>query len=212
MINQAPRRIRRLVLATPQAVLPALLGLSAAFPVALAPLNAQEVSARVEVTDTGERLLIHELVLPAPRAEVWAAFTTAEGFMGWAAPFAVVDLRVGGQIESSYDPAAQAGDAGNIVNRILAFVPGRMLALQAEAAPPGFPHPEILPDLSSVAHFSDEEGGGTRVIMYGVGYEDTPEHLAVLELFREANAWTLRALFALLTDGPVDWAAVLGGG
>lgn len=114
MINPARLSVRG---SGPTALRPILLALASG---AVAPVAAQEVSARVEVTESGERLLIHEVVVPATLAQLWAAFTTAEGFMGWAAPFAVVDLRIGGSIESSYNAAARPGDAGNIINRMKA--------------------------------------------------------------------------------------------
>lgn len=152
MINQVGLSVRR---SDPTAMRPILLALALS---AVAPVAAQEVSARVEDTESGERLLIHEVVVPATGAQLWAAFPTAEGFMGWAAPFAV-DLRIGGSAEPSCNP-----------------------------------------------------DGGTRVVMYGVGVHDTPEHRAVLDLFRADDVWTLRSLFSFLTDGPIDWVSALGGG
>ena len=46
---------------------------------------------------TGERLLVEDILIEAPLAEVWSAYTTEEGYTKWAAPKARIDLRVGGR-------------------------------------------------------------------------------------------------------------------
>src|ERR1700744_840746 len=67
-------------------------------------------------------------VVPAPPAEVFRVFTTAEGWKRLGVPFAVVDFRLGGVIETNYEATAHVGQADNIKNQIAAFIPGRMLA------------------------------------------------------------------------------------
>ena len=37
---------------------------------------------------TGDRTMQLSVVVPASRAEVWAAFTTSEGYRSWATPLA----------------------------------------------------------------------------------------------------------------------------
>ncbi|HSH44358.1 MAG TPA: SRPBCC domain-containing protein [Longimicrobiales bacterium] len=161
-------------------------------------------------THDGATVLVQQIHIPASRPEVWQAFTTDAGVMSWAAPFAAVDFRLGGAWESSYDPGASAGDPDNIRSRFISYVPLRMISMQAEDAPPDFPHPEILPDLFSVFEFEDAGPGRTRVTLYGVGYQDSPEHQEVLEMFRQANTWSLRMLHRRFTEGPVDWAQMGG--
>ena len=51
-------------------------------------------------------------------------------------PVAHADLRVGGIMESSYDPKARVGDPGNIRSRYLSYVPGRMVSFQVVSATP----------------------------------------------------------------------------
>jgi uncharacterized protein YndB with AHSA1/START domain len=171
------------------------------------PAGAQEVASRTYRAADSSTVLVHELAVPASVAAVWQAFTTSEGLMTWAVPFASVDFRVGGVWESSYDAGAKPGADENIRTRYLSFVPGRMIAMQAVGAPPGFPHPEVLPDLFSVVEFEPVGADTTLVRMYGVGYRDTPEHTAVRRMFRDANAWTLRMLHRRFTVGPTDWSS-----
>lgn len=173
----------------------------------LAPaMAAQDVAVEVRPEANGTSTLVHALEVAAPLDTVWAAFATSEGLMSWAVPFAAFRLEAGAESETSYDPAAKVGDAANIRTRVLAFVPRRMLAMKATAAPPGFPHPEVLPDLFSVVELDSVAPDRTRIVMYGVGYRDTPAHRAVLEMFREANRWSLAMLVKRFTDGPTDWS------
>jgi uncharacterized protein YndB with AHSA1/START domain len=178
-----------------------------------ATILAADVPAAVVVSETGlpdgSRVLSHQVEIDADPAAVWDAFTTAEGWMSWAVPFAHVELRVGGLIETSYDPSAQRGDAGNIHNRILSFLPPRMLSIQAVQAPPGFPHADKLPDLHSVIEIEPAANGRTRVTISGVGYGSGPEYDALMDHFRRGNAWSLDRLRERFVTGPADWAALL---
>jgi uncharacterized protein YndB with AHSA1/START domain len=70
---------------------------------------------------------------------VWEAFSTLEGWKSWGVAFAEMDIRPGGTIESSYMPDAEAGDPNNIVHRILAMIPNRLMVMRIEQAPAGGP-------------------------------------------------------------------------
>ena len=61
-------------------------------------------------------------------------------------PFASVDFRLGGTVETNYAATAHVGQADNIKNQVVAFIPGRMLALRNVQAPPSFPYPEEFAD------------------------------------------------------------------
>jgi uncharacterized protein YndB with AHSA1/START domain len=172
--------------------------------------RANDVSIEVATQSDGSLILTHEVLVPAPPAAVWAAVVTAEGFASWAAPFAHVDFRIGGAIESSYRLDAALGDEGNIRNRIVAYLPERLLVLHAVAAPPGFPAPEVLPHLASVFEFEAAGEHATRLRVHGVGYRDEPAHAQVMALFRAGNQWSLQQLVKRFRDGPADWPALLG--
>ena len=59
------------------------------------------------------------IIVPATPREVWTALTAAEGWKTWAVPVAYADFRLGGIIETSYQPGAAQGDHANIKNKIL---------------------------------------------------------------------------------------------
>src|SRR5437016_1945163 len=82
---------------------------------------------------TPVKALIFEVVIPAPRAEVWRAFATSDGLSTWLTPGAVVDLRKGGEWTAHY-PGGKTG-GGTIVS----FVPEQEITIAA-MAPEQFPH------------------------------------------------------------------------
>lgn len=51
---------------------------------------------------TADKVLIIEVVVPAPIGEVWKAFTTSAGLSTWLTPNAVVDLREGWGVDCSF--------------------------------------------------------------------------------------------------------------
>ena len=101
--------------------------------------EAEPAVAKVvtEITNTegGDRLLIQRMQFDAPVAEVYAAYTTADGWMAWAVPQAKIDLRVGGEILTRYDTTGELGAAGTIRLHVLGHAPNELLILQAEPAP-----------------------------------------------------------------------------
>ncbi|MDX1622843.1 MAG: SRPBCC domain-containing protein [Gemmatimonadota bacterium] len=167
--------------------------------------RSQNVVDTSYVTDDG-RVQQLQIVVSAPIDSVWSALTTTEGIRSWAVPVAEVDFRIGGTWESSYDPEARIGNAHNIVNRYLAYVPERMIAIQAVEAPPGFPHPEVLSEIVHVIELENLGHGRVRVTESGVGYREGPTHDAVYALFEKGNAWILKQLHRRFADGPVDWS------
>lgn len=172
------------------------------------PGNAQsDVTIRViEEPVGGDRRLVHEVEVQAEADAVWQAISTAEGWKQWAVPVAWVDLRLGGDIESSYDPAARSGDPANIRNHILAFVPGKMLAFRTVQAPPGFPHREALADIWNVLEIESVTPGRVRIRLTALGYARTPGHDVLFNFFRDGNAVSLKQLGDMLEGKPVDWA------
>ena len=85
-----------------------------------------------------ERTISKEVVVKAPAAEVWKAWTTKEGLQSFFAPEAVVEPRPGGPFEIHFNPYAPAGSKGAEGTRILAVQENRMISFTWDA-PPYFP-------------------------------------------------------------------------
>ena len=138
--------------------------------------------------------LIHDAIVAAPAADVWAAFTTGEGLRSWMAPHAEIDLRLGGLMRANYDATASLADAGTISNRIIAFEPGRMLALQVADPPRGFPFPTAIQQMWTVLYFEPLDGRRTRVRSVALGFDPGEESQQMRAFFQQGNATTLAQL------------------
>jgi hypothetical protein len=157
------------------------------------PADGEVVDSSYVAPD-GARVLQQSIVIPTTLDNAWKLFTTSDGWKTLGVGFAQVDFRLGGEIETSYDARAKAGDAGNIKSRVLAYLPLRMFAIQATQAPPGFPEPQLLPHLFSVFQFDELDEQRVRVTVSGVGYRKEPAYDRLYKFFEMGNAWTLRRL------------------
>lgn len=164
------------------------------------------IRSRTE-TVAGERVLVHEAVVPAPVEQVWRAFATSEGLRAWAAPVAEVEVRTGGKFHSNYNPDAKVGDPGSIYNTVLAYVPLRMFAFKiglTEIFPAG---PRQAGTLFAVAEFEPAGEKTTRVRLTMAGFGAGEEWDKVLAFFDRGNTYSLASLRQSFISGPVDWKA-----
>jgi uncharacterized protein YndB with AHSA1/START domain len=139
----------------------------------------------------GDRVIRLSADVAAPREEIWRLLTTAEGWKSFASAFAEVDLKVGGIIETSYNPKAQAGDPDNIKNEIVAYIPGRMLAIRCVQAPRNFKHQQEFYATATVFELVPGEQQTTRVVVTAVGYRPGAAYDDLFRAFRWGNAFTL---------------------
>ncbi|MDY7094838.1 MAG: SRPBCC domain-containing protein [Acidobacteriota bacterium] len=162
---------------------------------AVGAAEGEGVRSEVLKTDAGELILLQELVVEAPVARVWEAYTTGAGWQAWAAPVAEVDLRIGGEIRTHYAAEGKIGDPGTNVVHIVNYVPEQILTLQAELSERW---PEVMKEdagnLMNVIVFDAEGEARTRIRSYGVGYRDLPAYDKLMEFFIPANEGLLRKL------------------
>ena len=151
------------------------------------------VSNTSYVDAAGERALQLAMDIPASPHDVFEAFATSEGFKRWAVAVARVDLRTGGEIESSYDPKAAIGDPNNIKNQIVTFIPDRLLVIRNVQAPAGFPGKDAFQKTVTVIEF-EPIPIGTRVRLTNTGYGTGSEADTVYKHFEWGNAYTLAEL------------------
>lgn len=179
-----------------------LMACACALVLAASAANAQQsggwkdfpgVSNTSYVDAAGQKALQLSMDIPAPPKAVFEAFATTEGFKSWAVPMAKIDLRTGGEIESSYDPKAKLGDPGNIKNQIVTFIPDQLLVIRNIQAPENFAGKGEFQKTVTVIEFTPIEGG-TRVRLTNTGYGDTAEAKTVYGHFEWGNAYTLAEL------------------
>lgn len=156
------------------------------------PVGVTEASSP---TSDGERVLHLTADVPGDVARVWAAFATEDGFRAWAVPLARIDLRVGGEIESSYDPRVPLGSGRTIRNQIVALVPERLLVLRNVQAPPDAPFDAAtFQQVQTAVVFEPLDAARTRVSVVAGGFRAGPEWDRVYRFFRAGNAYTLAEL------------------
>ena len=185
--------------------------LAAALALAAGSAEAQATGAATAVENTsfvepdGDRVMQLSTTVPAPPAQVWEAFTTAQGWKRLGVRMASVDFRVGGAIETSYRAEARPGDPGNIRNEIVGYVPERLLVIRNVQAPPGFAFAEEFSRTATVIELEPGAGGGTRVRLSGVGFRPGAAYDDLYGKFTAGNAYTLdllRRSFAAPTASP----------
>ena len=146
------------------------------------------IKSQILKTDSNERVLVQEVLVEAPIADVWQAYTTSAGWMAWASPLAEVDLRAGGTIRTHYGPDAKIGDPGTNTLHIVNYVPERVLTLRAELSERW---PAVMKEdagnLMNVIVFDAQGESLTRLQSYGVGYRDLPEYDDLMKFFISAN-------------------------
>ena len=137
---------------------------------------------------------VNEADINAPLRAVWNIWSTGEGYKAVGAAKADVDLRLGGLIRSHYKPTGVLGDEGTIVNRILAYEPQRMMAIQIDRPPKGFPFKEAWRHTWTVIAMTDLGNGRTHLRVASMGFGADEESVAMRQFFEAGNAATLKAI------------------
>lgn len=171
----------------------------------------REPEGAVSISETraidGSHVLSHEIIVPAAVEEVWAAIATPEGWRTWAVPVArspEPDI-----IETSYSPGAEPGGPATIRQRILASIPGRMIAFRTVKAPDGFPDFDTFSRTTGLFELEPLGPERTRVRVTGAGYPDTEAGRRLLGFFRDGNKVSLGQLRERFVGGPIDWTEKL---
>lgn len=149
----------------------------------------------------GNRVIRLSADIAAPPDEIWRALTTAAGWKSFAVAFASMDMQVGGILETSYDSKAKPGDPDNIKNEIVAYVPGRILAVRCVQTPRNFEHKQEFFATSTLLEVIPLKKKKARVVLTAVGYRPGEAYDALYKHFRWGDAYTLDKLRALFEPG-----------
>jgi len=154
-------------------------------------------------------------MIEASASEVWAAWTTPEGFGAvFDGPVLHdVELETGGAYEIHWDPSAPEGERGSEGCEVLSFVPERMLSFTWNAPPT---LGAMREEHSQVVVMLDPLGPGTtRVTLRQHGFGDTDGWREVRAYFAEAWPWVMDQFAARFADGddaggrPSGWLLLL---
>jgi uncharacterized protein YndB with AHSA1/START domain len=141
-----------------------------------------------------ENRQVTEAIVDAPADAVWGALTTKKGLESWAVAHAEIDLRLGGKMLTHYDAKGKIGDANTIENIILAFEPGRMLAIRVGKPPEKFPYKQAIKNVWHVLTLAEAGPSRTRVREVGLGYGSDEESKKLRAFFKNGNAYMLKKL------------------
>jgi uncharacterized protein YndB with AHSA1/START domain len=162
-----------------------------------APPKHPDVVDSSFVTDDGARNLQQSVVIDAPLAVLWKAFVDPAEFERWNSPVAAIDLRVGGSLEASYDPAHKIGDPDNIKQRIITFIPERLLVFQNVQAPHALPNADRFQRTVIVLQYEPLGPNRTRVTLSCTGWATDPASLQIYAFFQNDNAELLEKMKAV---------------
>jgi uncharacterized protein YndB with AHSA1/START domain len=150
-----------------------------------------------------ERFIEKKVVIKASLDEAWNAWTTREGVVGFFAPEAEVDAKVGGAFHIYFDPKAEPGARGADDARFLALQPTRMLSFDWTAPP-------YLNEVRNqrtvvIVRFAAAGPKQTRVSLHHTGWGDGGQWDEAYA--HNGRAWdsVLKNLVRRFEQGPIDW-------
>lgn len=147
------------------------------------------------------------VIVPAPPADVWAAFTTVEGAKAFFAPEARIEAVAGGPYEIWFDPGAPEGSRGCEGCTVVSVEPPKRLVFT-------WSHPPSIPELRNrgkrgrvtVELLPGSVEGSTLVSLVHDGFPEGEAGEKARDYFEKAWDVVLGRLRARFRQGPVDWS------
>ena len=161
------------------------------------PAKASHVVDTSFVSPDGARTLQESIVIDAPVAVLWKAFTVTEEYKRWNSPVAFIDMRVGGSLEASYDGKHALGDPDNIKHRIITFLPERLVVFQNIQAPKQLPDAARFQQTVTVLQYEPISATRTRVMISSTGWAKDAGSDQLYNFFRGGNASLLEKMKAV---------------
>ena len=165
------------------------------------------MSNRIDTTATGTLILVEEVLLDAPLASVWDAYTTEEAWTKWATPLVEMDFKINGTIKTNYNIEGTIGDSTTNTLYVVNYVPHKLITMQADI---NKNWPEFMKkdqkDMYNVILFEALTPSRTKLTSYGMGYKNNEKYQELMKFFIKGNAWTYNKLREYLEQEPVEEA------
>ena len=160
-----------------------------------------EIKSTVDSTAAGELILTQEVLIHAPVADVWDAYSTEKGWAAWSTPLVSMDFKIGGTIKTNYNPNGTLEDETANTLYIRNYVPQQLITLQADLAPnwPEFMKEEA-DNLYNVTYFEAIGEKKTKLTSFGMGYKNNEKFLNLMEFFIQGNEASYQKLKEVLED------------
>jgi len=148
----------------------------------------------------GELRSVTERTLDAPPADVWALLTTKVGLQKWVSPEVTLEFRVGGRVETE---EVRPRMEGKLTRMILAYDPGRMIAIRPLLIP-GTVSDRNIWEMSWLV-ITLEGAGDKKTLVRVVGLVPTgfPASEGILNDLKESNRRMLDRLALAASGKPV---------
>ena len=150
-----------------------------------------------------ERMISKDIVVDAPLAQAWKAWSTRAGIESFFAPEAVIEARPDGPYAIHFNPLAPAGMRGADDMRVLAVQENRMISFTWNA-PPQFPEVRAQRTVVIVRTEPVSESR-TRIALTHLGWGSGGQWDEAFDYFDNAWGRVLVACQKRFVDGPVDW-------
>ena len=160
--------------------------------------KAQSVKNTSYITQTGEKVLRLESVLPIDIEGAWQLFTTDAQLMKWIAPVAHIELKTGGYILTNYDKSKPLTDSTSIKLGIINYLENEMLTLKVNLnsnfSPKIISEDGNLQEIIQFVYISPKQ---TKVISSMVGWGKGEQWDKVYGFFERGNIWTYEEMLKL---------------
>jgi len=166
------------------------------------------VQAYAAPVAAAERAIEKAVVVDASVDQVWDSWTTRDGIIGFFAPDAKIEPKVGVAFAIYFDPQAEPGLKGADDMQFMALQPKKMLSFSWNA-PPSLPEVRGQHTFVTV-RFEPISEKQTRVSLYHTGWGDGGQWDKSYAYFDRAWGNVLANLQKRWTTGPVDWSEWLG--
>lgn len=154
-------------------------------------VNAQKVKNTSYTTQTGEKVLRLELIMPIDKTTAWELFTMDEQLKKWIAPLAHIELKTGGFILTNYDSTKSLSDSSSIRPGIINYIEKELLTLKVTLNN-NFAMSVRNEDgnLQELIQFTEVGHGKTKIISSMIGWGNGPEWDKMYIFFVKGNEWT----------------------
>jgi len=160
--------------------------------------QAQSAKNTSYITQTGEKVLRFESVLPVGLDEAWQLFTTDVQLIKWIAPVAHIELRTGGFILTNYDKTKPLTDSSSIKLDIINYLEHEILTLKVNLNISFSPKAKAEDgNLQEIIQFEYVSPKQTKVISSMVGWGKGEEWDKTYDFFERGNTWTYEELLKI---------------
>lgn len=172
------------------------------------------LAATVALVSTGsawsaERSIEKSAVIDATLDQAWDSWTTREGIIGFFAPDAKIEPKLGGAFQIYFDPMAEPGLKGADDMKYMALQPKKMISFDWNA-PPSLSEVRDQHTFVTV-RFEPVTDKQTRVTIHHAGWGDGGQWDKAYAYFDRAWGNVLANLQKRWSEGrPYDWTEWLG--